>query len=43
MAGVIQVGEAVNYDEAKAAVDKLTASAATNKDRLTGYFSKVSQ
>jgi pseudoazurin len=43
MAGVIQVGEAVNYDEAKAAVDKLTASAATNKDRLTGYFSNVSQ
>lgn len=43
MAGVIQVGEAVNYDEAKAKVDELTAAAATNKDRLTGYFSNVSQ
>lgn len=41
MAGVIQVGEPVNYDAAKAAVDKLTASAATNKDRLTGYFEQV--
>ncbi|AKV95391.1 MULTISPECIES: pseudoazurin [Marinobacter] len=41
MAGVIQVGEAVNYDSAKAAVDKLTAAAATNKDRLTGYFEQV--
>ncbi|SNB54394.1 pseudoazurin [Marinobacter sp. es.042] len=41
MAGVIQVGEAVNYDAAKAAVDKLTAAAATNKDRLTGYFEQV--
>ena len=43
MAGVIQVGEAVNYDAAKAAVDKLTAAAATNKDRLTGYFEQVEQ
>ncbi|MFY3773886.1 pseudoazurin [Marinobacter salsuginis] len=41
MAGVIQVGEAVNYDSAKAAVDELTAAAATNKDRLTGYFEQV--
>lgn len=41
MAGVIQVGEAVNYDAAKAAVDKLTAAAATNKDRLIGYFEQV--
>jgi len=41
MAGVIQVGEPVNYDAAKAAVDKLTAAAATNKDRLVGYFGEV--
>jgi len=41
MAGVIQVGEPTNYDAAKAAVDKLTAAAATNKDRLTGYFEQV--
>ena len=41
MAGIIQVGEAVNYDSAKAAVDQLTAAAATNKDRLTGYFEQV--
>jgi pseudoazurin len=43
MAGVIQVGEAVNYDEAKAAVDRLSGAAATNKDRLSGYLSNVSQ
>jgi len=30
MAGIIQVGDPVNRDAAKAAVDKLTASAATN-------------
>lgn len=41
MAGVIQVGEPVNYDAAKAAVDELTAAAATNKERLTGYFEQV--
>lgn len=41
MAGVIQVGEPANYDAAKAAVDKLTAAAATNKERLTGYFEQV--
>jgi pseudoazurin len=41
MAGVIKVGDPVNYDEAKAAVDKLTAAAVTNKDRLTGYLSNV--
>ncbi|MTI76473.1 MAG: pseudoazurin [Marinobacter sp.] len=41
MAGIIQVGDPVNRDAAKAAVDKLTASAATNKDRLTGYFEQV--
>ncbi|WP_210426306.1 pseudoazurin [Marinobacter confluentis] len=41
MAGVIKVGEPTNYDEAKAAVEKLTAAAATNKDRLTDYFSQV--
>ncbi|HTN33081.1 MAG TPA: pseudoazurin [Marinobacter sp.] len=41
MAGIIQVGEATNYDSAKKAVDKLTSAAATNKDRLTGYFEKV--
>lgn len=41
MAGVIQVGEAVNYESAKTAVDELTAAAATNKDRLVGYFDQV--
>ena len=41
MAGIIKVGEPTNYDEAKAAVEQITASAATNKDRLTNYFSKV--
>lgn len=41
MAGVIQVGEPVNYDAAKAAVEELSAAAATNKDRLTGYFNQV--
>jgi plastocyanin len=34
-------GDPVNYDAAKAAVDKLTAAAATNKDRLKGYFEQV--
>ena len=43
MAGVIQVGEAVNYDSAKAAVEKLGSAAATNKDRLAGYFEQVQQ
>lgn len=41
MTGVIQVGEATNYDSAKQAVDTLTENAATNKDRLTGYFEQV--
>lgn len=41
MAGVIKVGDPVNYDAAKAAVDQLTAAAVTNKDRLNGYFSNV--
>lgn len=41
MTGIIQVGEATNYDSAKTAVDKLTEAAVTNKDRLTGYFDKV--
>lgn len=41
MAGVIQVGEPVNLDAAKAAAEKLTAAAATNKDRLTGYIEQV--
>jgi pseudoazurin len=41
MAGVIEVGDAVNYDAAKAAVEELTAAAVTNKDRLTNYFSNV--
>lgn len=41
MAGVIQVVEAVNYESAKTAVDELTAAAATNKDRLVGYFDQV--
>lgn len=41
MAGVIKVGEPTNYDEAEAAVEKLTSAAATNKDRLTDYFSQV--
>lgn len=43
MAGVIQVGEATNYDSAKAAVAELTAAAATNKDRLEKYFANVTQ
>ena len=41
MAGVIKVGDPVNYDEAEAAVKKLTANAVTNKDRLTGYLDNV--
>jgi len=41
MAGVIKVGSPTNYDAAKAAVEQLTAAAAINKDRLTGYFSNV--
>lgn len=41
MAGVIQVGEPVNYDSAKTAVDEVTAAAATNKDRLVGYLEQV--
>ncbi|MDI9244356.1 pseudoazurin [Marinobacter sp. CHS3-4] len=41
MAGVIKVGEPTNYDDAKAAVEKLTAAAATNKDRLKNYFANV--
>jgi pseudoazurin len=43
MAGVIQVGEAVNYDSAKAAVEKLSAATVTNKERLAGYFEQVQQ
>lgn len=43
MAGVIQVGEPTNYDAAEAAVQELTAAAATNKDRLVGYFEQVEQ
>ncbi len=43
MAGVIQVGEAVNYDSAKAAAEKLSAAAVTNKERLAGYFEQVQQ
>ena len=41
MAGIIKVGEPTNYDEAKAAVEQITAGAVTNKDRLTHYFSQV--
>lgn len=41
MAGIIQVGDAVNYDRAKAAVEKLSAAAAINKERLSGYFEQV--
>ncbi len=41
MAGIIQVGEPVNYDSAKTAVSGLTAAAAANKNRLTGYFGQV--
>lgn len=41
MAGVIQVGDAVNYDSAQAAVEEFSAAAATNKDRLKGYFANV--
>ncbi|CAN0606470.1 unnamed protein product, partial [Ectocarpus sp. 12 AP-2014] len=36
-------GEAVNYDSAKAAVEKLSAAAVTNKERLAGYFEQVQQ
>jgi pseudoazurin len=43
MVGVIQVGEAINYDSAKAAAEKLIAASATNKDRLKQYFSNVTQ
>lgn len=43
MAGIISVGEPTNYDEAKAAVEELTSAAATNKDRLTGYFANIEQ
>ena len=43
MAGIIKVGNPTNYDEAKAAVEEITSAAATNKDRLKGYFSKVKQ
>ncbi|WP_211276965.1 pseudoazurin [Tamilnaduibacter salinus] len=42
MAGVISVGDATNYEAAQNAVKTLTSNAATNKDRLTGYFSNVS-
>lgn len=43
MAGVISVGTPTNYDDAKAAVKSITSKAATNKDRLTDYFSNVSK
>lgn len=43
MAGVIQVGEPTNYDAAESAVEKLSNNAATNKDRLRGYFDNVSE
>lgn len=43
MAGIISVGNPTNYDEAKAAVEEQTSSAATNKDRLTDYFANIEQ
>ena len=41
MVGVIQVGNATNLDQAKAAADKLTAGFVMNKDRLTKYMAQV--
>lgn len=41
MAGIIQVGKPTNMDAATKAVDTLTKNAATNKDRLKGYLSRV--
>ena len=41
MAGVIQVGEPTNYDEAKATVEQMSSEASANKDRLSDYFSHV--
>lgn len=41
MTGVIQVGEPTNYDQAKATVEEMSSSAATNKDRLRDYFGQV--
>ncbi len=41
MVGVIQVGEAKNLADAKAAADKLTAGMAMGADRISDYLSKV--
>jgi len=41
MVGVIQVGEATNLAEAKAAAEKLTAGMAMGADRINEYLSKV--
>lgn len=43
MAGIIQVGEPVNLDEANATVAELTASAVANQDRLETYLARVSE
>lgn len=43
MAGVIEVGEPTNYDSAKSAVETLSDDAASNEDRLRGYFDNVSE
>lgn len=41
MAGVIQVGEAVNLQPAQAKVEELSTTFAIGKDRLPGYLSQV--
>lgn len=41
MTGIIQVGKPTNLDAAKAAVEKVTAAAAMNKDRLKKHLAEV--
>lgn len=41
MVGVIQVGEAVNLQEAKVAATELEGSILTNKERMNKYMSQV--
>ena len=41
MAGVIQVGDAVNLDAAKAKAEELNATFAMGKDRLPGYLEMI--
>jgi pseudoazurin len=41
MVGVIQVGEAVNLDDVKAAAQSMKSTFVSNSDRLDGYLAQL--